>query len=297
MSLFAKARGYRVFCNDIAYRSEIVGRALIENDRVTLATEDVTRLFVEDGGGGHFVEEHFAPAVVTTKHARFLDQALRSARKAPGAKKWLLLALLLKYVLRMRPMGNFGARTIMEQAEAENWEEINPNYVRDMLVRGAANHPRTVAEALRREVNCGVFSNGERNAVHRLDVFEFLESAEGDILYMDPPYAGTSAYETALRPLDEILEGRRLDPRPSVFSQKSAMETLERLFEAARRVPLWAISYGNAQVALDDVVGLVKRFKRDVTAEAIRYTHLTGLSSDALRERNRELLIIAKGKR
>ncbi len=36
VSLFGKARGYRVIANDIAYRSSIVGKALIENDHVTL---------------------------------------------------------------------------------------------------------------------------------------------------------------------------------------------------------------------------------------------------------------------
>jgi 16S rRNA G966 N2-methylase RsmD len=297
VSLFAKARGYRVLCNDIALRSVIVGKALIENDRVTLAREDVTRLFVDDGADDHFVEEQFAPSVVTTPHARFLDLALRNARKAPGAKKWLLLALLVKYVLKLRPMGNFGARTIVEQAEAGKWEEMNQNYVREMLLRGVAAHPRTVAEALRVELNRGVFSNGHDNEAHQSDVFEFLKSVEGDILYMDPPYAGTSAYETALKPLDEMLEGRRLEAEASAFSRKGAMETLERLFEAARRVPVWAISYGNARVGLGDVVGLVGKFKREVSAEEIKYTHLTSLSGEGLKERSRELLIIGKGKR
>ena len=50
VSLTAKARGFRVICNDGALRSALVGRALIENDRVTLAREDITRLFAVDPG-------------------------------------------------------------------------------------------------------------------------------------------------------------------------------------------------------------------------------------------------------
>jgi len=34
VALFGKARGYRVIANDIALRSHIVGKALIENDHV-----------------------------------------------------------------------------------------------------------------------------------------------------------------------------------------------------------------------------------------------------------------------
>jgi 16S rRNA G966 N2-methylase RsmD len=294
VSLFAKARGYRVVCNDIALRSQVVGEAFIANDRVTLAPADVTRLFVDDGDGDGFVEEHFAPGVVTTKHAKFLDTALRNARNAPGAKKWLLLALLLKYVLRMRPMGNFGAKTIVQQAESGKWEEMNKSYVRDMLARGVTDHPRRVAEALRRQVNLGVFSNGQLNEVHRQDVFQFLESVEGDILYLDPPYAGTSAYETALRPLDSILEGKMVQPRPSAFSGRDGLKALERLLEAGQQFPLWVLSYGNAEANLDDLVELVSRFRPVSAAEEFRYAHLTGLSAEEHREKDREFLVAAR---
>ncbi|HVP56966.1 MAG TPA: DNA adenine methylase [bacterium] len=117
VSLFGKARSYRVIASDIAYRSSIVGKALIENDHVTLTPEDLTRLFVENGDGPGFIEQNFSRSVLTTKHARFLDRAFPAARKVEGTNRWLLLLLLAKYVLRMRPMGNFGAKTIIQQAE------------------------------------------------------------------------------------------------------------------------------------------------------------------------------------
>lgn len=294
VSLYAKARGYQVVCNDIALRSQIVGEALIANDRVILGREDVTRLFIGNGGSAGFIEEHFANKVVTAEHARFLDTAFENAREAAGVKKWLLLLLLVKYVFRMRPMGNFGARTIVQQAANGEWESMNPNYVRDMLVRGVADHPVAVAEVLRRQINAGVFSNGQTNEVHRGDVFEFLERAEGDILYLDPPYAGTSAYESALRPLDAMLEGRLLRTERSAFSGEKGSAMLERLLEKAERFPTWAISYGNAAIDLDGLVKLVERFRSVIAAEEIRYTHLTGLSGASHRDRNRELLAIAR---
>ncbi len=297
VSLFAKARGYRVVCNDSALRSHIVGKALIENDRVTLTDADVTRLFTKNGNESRFIEKNFAPDVVTTPHARFLDTALANARKAPGVKKWLLLLLLVKYVLRMRPMGNFGAKTIIHQAGEGRWEEMNQHYLKDILVRGIAGHPKTVAEKLRRQVNRGVFANGQGNKAFQLDVFKFLGQVDGDILYLDPPYGGTSAYETALRPLDSMLEGQILKSEPSVFSRKGALEALERLFVAARRFPTWVISYGNLEVELETLVRFVGRFKTVVSAEAFRYTHLTGLSGAEHREKNREFLVVAKGER
>jgi len=294
VSLYAKARGYRVVCNDVALRSQIVGEALIANDRVTLGREDVTRFFVGNGNGAGFIEANFADRVVTAEHARFLDTAFENARAAAGVKRWLLLLLLVKYVFRMRPMGNFGARTIVQQAANGEWESMNPNYVRDMLVRGVADHPVAVAETLRRQVNQGVFSNGQKNEVHRGDVFEFLEGVEGDVLYLDPPYAGTSAYETALRPLDAMLEGCLVRSEPSRFSRAEGTEMLERLLEKAERFPVWAISYGNAEIDLPGLVKLVERFRPILGAQESRYTHLTGWSGETHRERNRELLVVAR---
>ncbi|KPJ59676.1 MAG: hypothetical protein AMJ46_10000 [Latescibacteria bacterium DG_63] len=297
VSLFAKARGYRVLCNDIALRSYVVGKALIENDRVKLSDVDVTRLFNVKQNGPGFVEENFSPDVVTTKHARFLDGAFEVARETDGMKHWLLLLLLARYVLRMRPMGNFGAKTIVRQMEEGKWEAMNPNYLRDVLARNICGHPRRVAEALRKHINKGVFSNGQRNKAHQKDVFEFLSETEGDILYLDPPYAGTSSYESSLKALDSMLKGRLAQAEASVFSRAGALEALEKLFAASVRFPVWVISYGNAEIDLGTLSALVEKFKTDVRAEEFRYTHLTGLSSEEHREKNREFLIVAKGKR
>jgi hypothetical protein len=56
--------------------------------------------------------------------------------------------LLVKYVFRMRPMGNFGARTIVQQAANGEWESMNPHYVRDMLRARRRGPSGRVAEGL-----------------------------------------------------------------------------------------------------------------------------------------------------
>jgi hypothetical protein len=86
-----------------------------------------------------------------------------------------------------------------------------------------------------------------------------------------------------------------VEPKPSVFSKGDARESLERLFEASRRFPLWVLSYGNREVELETLVSLVEKFKPVVVAESFRYAHLTGLSGEEHRARNREFLIVAKG--
>ena len=295
VSLYAKARGYKVRCNDFAERSHIVGKALIENSNIRLDYDDLVRLSVPIDKPG-YAETHLAPDVFPVDHARYLDTVLANAANMDGVKRWLALLLVVKYALRLRPMGNFGARTLMRQAAAGDWEEMNPNYVRDLDTRGIPRHPIRVAEVLRKQINAGVFSNGHENKTHRSDVFEFLSNTEGDICYMDPPYSGTQSYEQALKPLDDLLRGGPPDkkPPPNPFSKKPPEHILPRLFEAANHIPTWILSYGNQRIDLDGIVAIMKKFRFHVEGRAIDYVHCTGLAGKESRERNQELIVVGR---
>ena len=294
VSLYAKARGYRVIANDIALRSHIVGKALIENSRVTIATEDVVRLFVPNARAGDFVQRCFSPDAFTRKHARFLDLALANVGEMDEEKRWLMQLLVVKYMFRMRPMGNFGAKTIVHQLEAGDWDEMNPNYVREALNRRINCHPKRNAEILAREINRGVFANGQANEAIQGDVFDLLDRVRGDVAYFDPPYYGTMSYESALKPVDDILRGEERPAERSVFSQEGAMRFIDRLFEKARHVPLWVMSFGNARVSLEELVALMKKHRSRVEARAIEYVHCTGLVGEERKRANREFILVGE---
>lgn len=297
VSLYAKARGYRVHCNDLADRSVLVGRALIANDRLTISAEDLLRLFVPNACNTGFIESQYCPDVVTSRHARFLDNALAVARGAAEPKRSLLLLLCLKYLFRQRPMGNFGARTLMHQMEEGAWDEMNPSFVKKALVEEVTAHPKTIAEKLRRQVNRGVFAGAGPCTVSQLDAATFLSGVEADIAYMDPPYAGTLDYGKALKVVDHILLGATPEPVASPFSGAGWRAAMDELFAAGRHIPIWAISYGNAGgrgVDLDTLVEVVRRHRTDIDAHEIQYEHCAGLAGADSRTRNRELLVIAK---
>ena len=293
VSLFAKARGYRVICSDVAERSFIVGKALIENDTVTLDYEDLARLSVPIEEEG-YAETHLAPDVFPADHARFLDLFLANSRSLSGPKRWLALLLVIKQALRLRPMGNFGAKTIVRQAAAGAWEEMNPNYVRDLNLRGLPRHPIRLAEKLLPQINAGVFSNGNRNRACTADVFDFLSGTQGDICYLDPPYSGTQSYERAMKPLDELLAGGPIKPAPNPFSTEPPEVILPRLFAAADHIPTLVLSYGNQRIDIGGLMDLMRDFRPHVTGQAIDYVHCTGLSGEESRRKNQELLVIGR---
>jgi len=295
VSLMAKARGYRVMANDIALRSFVVGKALIENSRVKLESADLVRLFAPSDNHTDFIRTNFSPGVLTTQNAEFLDIAFSHVNEFHGARKWLIQLLLVKYIIGLRPVGNFGARTIIRQVQDRDWEKINPHFLRNAAIGNICLHPLQILERLRMNVNQGIFENGRENPVFQMDVFEFLsEIGKADIIYLDPPYAGTKTYEGSLKELDSIIAGRIIKPQISVFSGKKAMEFIERMFAACERFPVWAISYGNAEINLDDLTSIVRQFKKDVISEEFSYTHLPSLSGEKLRKKDKEYLIVAR---
>ena len=292
VSLAAKARGYSVRANDIAERSTVVGRALLENDTETLSRADVARLFVDQHHDA-FCETHLAPDVVTPAHARFLDNALAVARSTRGAKGDLMLLLCVKYLLGQRPMGNFGAKKIVHQLAEGDFDAVNPAYLKDAVQRMVLAHPWDVAQKLAGKVNLGVFANGhDDHRVTQGDVLDFLAETRADVLYMDPPYPGTLDYSVALRPLDEMLAGETLQPERSRFSRTDAMAFIEEMLAAAQHIPVWAVSLGGPAVDLRTLHDLMSKYRRRVHAEAVKYAHLAALASDESKEKNVELLLV-----
>lgn len=295
VSLYAKARGYRVHCNDLATRSTLFGEALVANDRVTLAPDDLLRLFVPCDGNTHFMEKTHCPDVVTTRHARFLDNALAVAHETAGVKRPLLLALLVKYLYRLRPMGNFGAKSIVHQMEEGAWDEMNPAFVKDALVRGVTAHPHALAETLRRQLNRGVFAGAGPCTVSQLDAAAFLRAIEADVTVLDPPYGDqVLGYEKALRVVDEMLLGRRIEPDVSAFSKRGWQTALDDLLDAARHIGVVALTFGNASATLEELVALMRRHRADVRAESIAYVHCTGLAGADSRNTNREFILLGR---
>ena len=296
VSLYAKARGYRVLCNDLAERSVVVGRALIENDRVQLSAADVLRLFdpALAGQSDGFVSGHLCPDVLPEVHGRFLDNARAALGGFSGTKRDLVKLLLVKYAFRLRPMGNFGAKSIVHQVVDGDFDAVTPAFLRGTFLDRVHAHPRTHVEALRTAINRGVFCGAGPCKAHQGDAAAFLRTVHAEIAYIDPPYATTTPYETALRPVDELLAGHALTPEPSAFSGAGWRTALEDLLDAAARAPTVVLSFGNVACDLDELLALMRRFKRHVHGEAIKYEHLASLASEESRARNLELIVVGR---
>jgi len=290
VSLYAKARGFSVLCGDLAERSAIVGKALVENDSVTLGEADLLRLFVPSERNTHRVEAGYVPDCFTPEAARFLDNAFAVADKVSDPiKRDLMRLLLVKYVFSLRPHAQFRAPNAFSRPFAEGrWDDIKATY--RTAVAANAEHPLPALRRLARSVNRGVMRGSQRCRSMKADALDTIRAGEGaEILYLDPPYPATLAYEKEYQILDELL-GDTHDT--SDFSRADGLSVLMDVLSHCGRYPLWVISYGNAVSSLDDVKAAVARL-RPVRAIEIAYAHLASMASEQKRDQNRELLLVA----
>lgn len=266
VSLYAKAKGYKVIANDIAYRSLIIGKAIIANNSVKLESEDLARLFVKTKHDG-FIKKNYCPKVFTSKIADFLDNAVAAAREVENeTKRYLLMHLLIKFILSCRQFGKFTHTRDTLDLEARKWEwPLRSKSHAPKNLRMIQN-PMLTLEKLKDEVNHGIFDNHQDNEIHQKDVFDFLKNVTGDVVYFDPPYPGSSAYEVEYGILDNLLAGKKLDQKPSGFSNKDADDFLERMFKAAKHIPQWIISLGQNKedvgVRPEKLLAMVQKYRK-----------------------------------
>jgi len=283
ISLYAKAQGFKVICNDIAERSCIAGKALIENNSMLLTDADIQRLFLTNPENTHFIEKNFVPDVFTARHAAFLDNAFANANRP------LDKYLLMKYIFRIRPYSKFSSPNAFNRPMEEGrFDEIKRTYTKH--IKDNLKPPLTILKDEMSSINTGIFSNGMENKVYKNDVFDFVTELSEDILYLDPPYAGTLSYESEYGVLDTILEDKK--PK-SKFSEDDGMDMLDSLLAECGKIPFWVISFGNAggKNELEKLRAIVSKYRKHEATE-FTYKHCEAMASEEHKRKSREWIIV-----
>lgn len=274
VSLYAKAKGYRVITNDCAERSRIVGKAIIENDRIKLSQDDVELLALPYKHEG-FIEKNFAGKYFTIRQARFLDNAFARAKaEKDEMRRNLQLLLLIRYILTTRPFGLFIMLGDIKRIEEGRFDEIATTHTRANEAVEMLTHPLIYLRALARRQAKSIFSSKWRPTVTCDDIFKILPKVKADIAYFDPPYAGTLSYENEYWVLDCILAGKLLKIETSGFTTGQAAEFLDRMFKMSRHIPKWLISMGYTKATKESMdqkqlLEIVKRYRPDARVEII----------------------------
>jgi len=287
VSLYGKGQGFRVVGTDIAERSIVVGKALIENGRVRLTHEDVLRVAAPTDDLPGRIEQGYAPRVFTRGQARLLDRALALAAQTPDPAKAALLRLLaIRVALLAHPMSQVRAGTI-HRLDSGEYESITESCLYHYVDGLRLTRPEKLWE-LAQQINAGVFEG--QAEVHKANLMDMLPEIHADVAYFDPPYPGVMSYEKEYRVIDEILEGSSKPTSP--FTARDGAEMLDTLFDRAQHIPLWLLSLGNAVVGIEELEAKMTRFGRQTRAIAIKYAHLPAVAREEKKRENREFLVV-----
>lgn len=299
ISFYAKAQGFqKILANDISERSQILGQALLVNQKLRLTETDLHLAF--SGGSPDyspgFIRTHYTPDVFSTRHAQLLDGVLSYAHQSQDPiKKALLLTLLWhlasEFVCFPTSLGTSNRPYAEALDGLRTWEGLNPKRFSDGSISHLLQPTFQVLKAKGNLINRGILG-GSPVQLSQQDAITFVGQNQGEILYLDPPYAGTLSYEKSNQVLDSLLT-RKLpiqSPESSPFSKSS--DALAPLLESARHIPIWVLSYGNKEISLEDLVALVKRHAGNRTVQGFskKYRHLAHVSKS---EMGQELLVLA----
>jgi adenine-specific DNA methylase len=124
-----------------------------------------------------------------------------------------------------------------------------------------------------------------RGEAHKEDALALLPRLRGDVVYLDPPYPGTTSYEREYAVLDDLLEGERFEV--SGFSR--SVDLLKELFRACQHIPVWLVSLNNTALNLEELQDLIRPHRPNINAVQVHYRHLASIASEKKNAKNKRV--------
>lgn len=287
VALTAKRQGFGVVVTgDVAERSAVFARALVGNSRRRLTREEA--LFAFNPAKG--------PAIGSARVSSRLGIPLRdlfenartrlSGPDFSGVQRDLLWALTLNLLVRSFPLGS-PAATDAPRVAGGDFDGVTGTRLAHFLRR--QDEFARPASWLRMAAQMNAALSPGHAAVREGEAIGTLHEAGGDVVFLDPPYPGTTSYESHFELVDEFIGAPPLDT--SRFS--ASANPVHELLEAAATAEVVVLTYGNAQLTPAEVVNLVKDHRRVRRAVVVPYRHLGAVATATKNAINREILVVA----
>ena len=146
-----------------------------------------------------------------------------------------------------------------------------------------------------KEYNDAVFENNQNNVAYNLDVYDAIKQITADVIYLDPPYAGTmNDYFGFYGLLDSYIEGKAVEPFQNNFiDKKSIILQLEKLIQNLGNYKYWMLSYNSRSFPSKEILlNIFSRYTDDVKVYEMPYAYrVTGKEK---KQKDIEYLFIAK---
>lgn len=292
VAYMAKQKGLQVFANDILKIDYHLAKALIENTCERLTASDVEMLFEGIPFRG-FMCEHYANKFYFEDECMQLDLFRSNVGCLSSEyKRSLAWALMRRAMIRKMPYSRFTIK----------WEKIQQ--LRDeelsyaLYGRRRAYHNKSFRfhfEKALAEYNAAVFDNGQENRAYNLDVFDVLQQVRADVVYLDPPYAGTmNDYHAFYGLIDSYITGTVSEPFANNFMDQGTIAQLfDRLFASLGHFKYWMLSYNSrSKPTKDELLRIISKYSTNVEVHEMPYAYrVTGKEK---KKKDTEYLFIAK---
>ena len=298
-----KQLGKRTLTNDFLSFNNHIGKALIENKDLQLASKDVDILFADNSCPEEFnlMESLFTDLFFTREEAKFAD-SFRSnvSRLDHPLKQSLAFAVMCRSMTRKVTMGHFAHTQALNYAADPARIKRNRSLIRPL---------KELFLELLKQYNAAVFDNKEDNKSFNENIIDLLPRLKGgiDLVYFDPPYCNSHAdYQSFYHLLETFVEywkdkefvngTKRYEPkRYSGFDKNNeATNNLKRMFELSTDIPLWIVSYNDRSFPdIDTMISMIEPY-RNVSIE--RKTYSAGRGGKGSVAGSSEILLICKPK-
>ena len=292
VAYMAKQKGLQVYANDILRVNFHLAEALIENSFETLDENDVNIIFEGKPFKG-FMTNNYTDQFYFEDECMQLDLYRTNIEKLNSKyKKALALSLMRRAMIRKMPYSRFTIK--WEKVKQLRDEEFSyKNYKRKRHYHNQSFEFHFKANL--KEYNSAIIDNGQKNAAFNMDVYNAIEKIEADIIYMDPPYAGTmNDYFSFYGLLDSFILGKKAEPFDNNFiDKKTITNQFDSLFSKLRKYKYWMLSYNSrSKPSKDELLKILTKYSNNVEVHEMPYAYrVTGKEK---KQKDIEYLFIAK---
>lgn len=294
LSFEAKKRGYKVFSNDILTINFMLSKALIENKNIVLTKEDVDLIFEGIPKKG-FMTKNYSNVFFFENECKELDLYKKNIEKLNCEyKKPLAYSLIRRAMIRKMPYSRF---TI-------NWDKIvqlrDEEYSYQKYKRKRAYHNQSFKHHFLENLeayNSAIFDNAQENKSYNEDIFSLIEKVDADLIYLDPPYAGTmNNYFAFYGLMDEYILSKKIAPFENNFTKKEGISLLfQSLFSKLIKYKYWMLSYNNSSSPTkEEIIKILNQYSNDV--KLIEKEHTYKITGKENKQKNSEYLFFVENK-
>jgi len=295
---YMKRKGKKVIYNDYLKFNHIIGKALIENNNVTLSMEKFKQIMKQDENFNYkfIITNNFNNIYYTEEENKWLDIVIQNIQRLVNEyEQAIAFYVIFQACIIKRPFSLFHRKNL---------------YIRQANVKRSFGNKVTWDKSFEyhslnflNEINHLIYDNCKQNKSLNLDVFQLPKTI--DLVYLDPPYTSSKGESVDYRNFYHFLEGicmydkwenfidrkvknKRLIPKYNPWNDKNKISILFKQIIEYFKDSIIVISYRNDGIpSIETICDYLKLYKNKVLVN-----HYKNYKYALSNSRTSEILII-----